>query len=220
MNRNNKISKKVNELLHITKNHNDKMEGMQSLSTSCICNGNCQRNRLIDGSICQHCYADTMQKRFSNLTKALMRNGDILSREMAWEDLPIITNIYFRFEAFGDLINTTHLINYVNIARKNPKVSFALWTKCYLIAETVFTKMGIEKPQNLRIVISSLMMDTPMVKPSWADTVFTVWSSEEKATECGKVINCGTKKCINCHVCYDGNAEEINELIKSKQKRK
>lgn len=207
--------------LHITEKHNDKMENMQSLSTCALCNANCQANRNIKGSICEKCFAVTMEKRYSNLTAALTKNGEILSAGIIpYEDLPIINAAFFRFEAFGDLINENHLVNFVNICLKNPYVHFALWTKHFTIAETVFCKMGVKKPENLKIVASSLMMDTPIKKlPSWADCSFTVWSSEEKAQAAGKVINCGAKKCITCLACYTKNGvKEINELVKSKQK--
>lgn len=205
--------------LHITEKHNDKMQGMQSLSTCALCNENCAKNRNIKGSICEHCFAVSMEKRYNNLTQALIKNGEILSKEiLPIDELPTINACFFRFESFGDLINTNHLINYINICKKNPYVHFALWTKHFMIAETVFEKMGIEKPENLRVIASSLMMDTPIKKPCWADVTFTVWSSEEKAKENGKTINCGSKKCINCLACYvNAGITEINELIKSKQ---
>lgn len=202
------------ELLHITINHTGKMEGMQSLSTSAICNPNCQNNRNIDGSICQHCYACAMQKRYSNLTNVLVRNGETLSTDIIpCEDLPRINAAVFRLEAFGDLINENHLINYLNICRKNPLTRFALWTKHFHVCDKVFGEMGIEKPANLKIIASSLMVNQPIKRPAWADSTFTVFSSEKEAEKLGRKINCGKRKCMDCLRCYIENGD-VNELLK------
>lgn len=205
----------ANNKLHITDKHNGKMEGMQSLSTCALCNPNCNKNRNIDGSICKRCYACTMEKRFSNMTKSLINNGEILSsRILDASELPRINASFFRFEAFGDLINANQLVNYINICKKNPFTRFALWTKHFMVADEVFCKMGIEKPQNLQMVASSLMINQPIKRPTWADTTFTVWSNTEEAEKNGAKINCGKKKCIDCLSCYIGSCHEVNELLK------
>ena len=122
-----------------------KMAGMQSLSTSPLLNKNCARNCKIKGSICQKCYSVTSNKMYRNLRAMVETNTEILTKHVVKEtELPFINHTIFRFESHGDLNNEKQLRNYVNIAKKNKHVNFALWSKQYKIVEKFFDKN--EKP--------------------------------------------------------------------------
>ena len=116
--------------VHYTVNHSGKMEGMQSLSTSCLCNEYCKNRSSNSELVCSHCYAQRQMKRYKNLNACLERNTEILtSRILKEAEIPMINASFFRFESFGDLINVTQVINYFNICKRNKHVHFALWTK-------------------------------------------------------------------------------------------
>jgi hypothetical protein len=130
------------------------------------------------------------------------------------EKLPIINNIYFRFESFGDLNNDIQVINYFRICYKNPKVKFALWTKNpdYIAAAI---GQGYEKPANLNIVLSSLFINKERKhKYSFVDKVFTVYDPQH-IEQNGIEINCGARNCFSCGLCYEKNdVSIINEKLK------
>ena len=202
--------------VHITVNHNDKMEGMQSLSTSTLLNKFCQSYAKCVDNICHYCYAGKMLKRFTNLEKALAKNHKILtSRILEDDEIPFLNCAFFRFEAFGDLSNDIQFINYIKIANANPHCNFAIWTKNPFIMASVFHN-GYEKPQNMIIILSSLktnvQADNTLFK--FVDKVFTVYD-KETIKEKNIDINCGGKKCATCLLCYKHNdVRIINEEIK------
>ena len=201
--------------LHFTTNHSGKMEGMVSISTSVTTNSRCAKNAEIEGSICQKCFAAKQMRVFPTMEKPMVENQRILTGSiLPPEKLPTINNLYFRFEAFGDLNNATQVINYFNICRKNPRVKFALWTKNPdFIAEAIAG--GHEKPDNLNIVLSSLFINHERKNPfPFVDKVFTVYDPEY-IRENNIAINCGARNCFACGLCYEKNGVTvINEKLK------
>lgn len=202
----------------ITRNHSGKMEGIQSLSTSVLLNPQCKKNAEIENSVCSHCYASKYAEMRKALSGKLASNTELLTADvLPLEALPVITCLYFRFEAFGDLMNAVQVVNYFNIAKKNPAVNFALWTKNpQFIAEAI--KNGAEKPDNLNIVYSSLFLNEPAEaitkKYSFIDKVFTVYDPATIEAE-NIEINCGSLHCMNCLKCYLKNdITVINEKLK------
>ncbi len=201
--------------LHFTVNHNGKMEGMASISTSVTTNERCKKNAQVKGSICEKCFAAKQMKVFPIMEKPMVENQRILTSEiLPYEKLPLINNIYFRFEAFGDLNNDIQVINYFNICYKNPMVKFALWTKNPdYIAQAI--KAGYEKPKNLNIVLSSLFLNKERKNTfDFVDKVFTVY--DKSYIEQNNVdINCGARNCFTCGLCYEKNGVKvINEVLK------
>lgn len=198
--------------LHITKNHTGKMMGMQSLSTSCNSNPNCKRNAKIKGSVCEKCYAQRMMKMYKNLDSCLDKNTKLLTEEIIPEaELPVINAAYFRFESFGDLHNTTQVVNYFNICKKNPDVHFALWTK----NPNLIVPVADQKPENLQIILSSLFLNNMIdINYEFVDKIFTVYDKETIKRD-GIEINCGARSCLKCHKCYKAGGERyINEQLK------
>ena len=201
--------------LHYTTKHTGKMAGMASISTAVTTNERCKKNAQIPGSICEKCFAAKQMKIFPSMEKPMADNQRILTSEiLPKEKIPIINNIYFRFEAFGDLNNETQVINYFRICYKNPKVKFALWTKNPdFIASAI--NAGYEKPHNLNIVLSSLFINKERKNTfDFVDKVFTVYDPqhiEQNEIE----INCGSKNCFACGLCYEkNNVSVINEKLK------
>lgn len=205
-----------------------KMEGMQSFSTPCSHNPFCQKNQKIEGSICQKCYAEQMMAMYDNLDAKCLRNAEVVTEvELTPEDVPEINVKYFRFEAFGDLMNELQLRNYVMIAQCNPDTQFALWTKNYKIALDYFS--AHKCPENMNVLFSSLFVNKQMsVEPLLATgafsrpgqcKVFTVYTKEYLQEHPEIKINCGSKLCLSCKQCYNKTTcVYINEILKSDQK--
>lgn len=203
--------------VHICTNHTGKMTGFASLSTSPIVNTFCQNRSKCKGSICAMCYSMKMQKMYSELDKVLIKNHRVLTSQIIpVEKMPIMNYLMFRLEAFGDVQNETQIINYFNLCKRNPRVQFTIWTKNTAIFKRVFEN-GNRKPKNLIIIVSSPMMNTALKIENYpfADKVFTVYE-KDYALNNGIKINCGSKSCAACGMCYNKNNRTVyvNELLK------
>lgn len=201
--------------LHFTTKHSGKMSGMVSISTSVTTNERCKKNASIKGSICEKCFASKQMKVFPTMEKPMVENQRILtSSVIPMELLPTINNLYFRFEAFGDLNNDIQVMNYFNLCYKNPKVKFALWTKNPDYIESAI-KQGYKKPENLNIVLSSLFINQERKsKYDFVDKIFTVYDPQY-IEENNVSINCGSRNCFECGLCYEkNNVTIINEKLK------
>lgn len=215
---------KVNGL-HYCGSHSGKMAGMISLSTGCTNNTRCMERAADDSenNICSHCFSFSQMARYSNMVPCYEKNTEILtSRFLQDDEIPEIKHCYFRFESFGDLNNIIQVANYFKIASApyNAKVTFALWTKNPDIIENAMKTLGIKKPKNLVIIVSSHFINnayeiTELKKVfPFVDKVFTVYS-EEYAKENGIKINCGARSCLQCGACYSKRTSKvINELLK------
>lgn len=203
--------------VHYTLKHTGKMSGMQSLSTSCLCNKNCLNRVENVNLVCSHCYAQRQMKMYKNLEKCLKKNTEILTtRLLTDEEIPLINAAFFRFESFGDLNNEIQVVNYFRICKRNKHVKFALWTKNpWIIAETI--NNGENKPRNLQVIYSSPYLDkcdNKLNKYPFIDKIFTVYT-KEYIKENNIEINCGAKSCLSCHKCYVKSKEiYINEKCK------
>tara|TARA_R100001163_G_C5009202_1_gene155716 strand:+ start:54 stop:599 length:546 start_codon:yes stop_codon:yes gene_type:complete len=102
----------------------------------------------------------------------LENNSKLLSNSIIeWDNLPRIFDLYFRFDSHGELINLTNLENYVNIARKNPKTTFVLWSKRFDLIKKFFDNN--EKPSNLILIYSNPTLNKPLKKlPKYFDKTF------------------------------------------------
>lgn len=199
--------------------HSGKMEGINSIGTTCATNPHCIKRRENGDSVCSHCYAVTYMKMRKALQKHLEDNYDILTtRLLSGNEVPTTNANVFRFESFGDLYNVTQLANYVLICERNPFTNFGLWTKNIWILDELFNKNGIKKPDNLSIVVSSPIlnkqMDLDREKYWFVDHVFTVYDKKfiiENEVE----INCGSKNCLGCQLCYHQNTDfYVREKLK------
>ena len=205
--------------LHFTIKHYGKMSGVCSLSTSCKDNITCI-NRVKQGdSVCAKCFAMNQLSRWASMRPCLKKNLDILtSRKLTLKEIPIIytpSNL-FRFESFGDCMNETQAINYLLIAKNNPSVNFAAWTKNTAFYIKACEKIG--KPSNLQLIKSSVKINevdklADSEKPFF-NKVFTVYSKDFIENHNVK-INCGAKSCATCRRCYeDRKTVYISEILK------
>lgn len=197
--------------------HDGKMKDIRSLSTYKMFSKTCLSLKDNPKTICYHCYVDNAMKRYPQLSLAMIYNTLLLKyTKLSKRQLPIINDLYFRFESFSDLQNQQHLQNLYAIAKANPKTQFALWTKN-------FTLLWKEKaPKNVNLILSNpfLNEDLPsadlLIKTTKARTgaknvkIFSVYDEEHMQNQ-----NCA-KQCNTCLKCYKRNdkTEYISELLK------
>ena len=109
----------------------------------------------------------------------------------------------------SELINNTHLINFMNICNKNEDVIFTLWTKRNDLIKRHFKNH--KKPKNLILIFSNSKFDKPMDKiPLYFDKTFNVINKNSNIK-----ANC-SGKCKDCMICYTIGSKEtqIIEVIK------
>jgi hypothetical protein len=190
-------------IIHISK-MTGKLDGFKAISTNTMSNPYCiKQNASADpDNICTKCYSHTMLKSYrKNMQPALERNSVALSSSILSNcQLPTILDAYFRYDAHGELINEIHLINLVNIAKKNPHCNFALWTKRYDIIKKYFDNN--DKPANLILIYSNSKIGTILKNPPkhFDKTFNNVLEGEHVEKQ-----NCTGQQCKNCLLCYKNN---------------
>ena len=205
--------------------HSGKLTGIQSLSTSCKPNSFCEHNRHVEGSICQHCFSASLQDMRASLRKALGKNFDVLTtRLFDLEELPILNALFFRIESFGDLATVIQARNYLRLASRNPRCTFAWWTKNpRLLDEALKAEGYTDKPSNIVFIVSTLQMNKEVSISTWRklfpwiDKEFTVYSPDYLLLhpELESTINCGSRQCLECQLCYThNNVEQVHEILK------
>ena len=96
------------------------MTGMPAITSSMLCNENCQKLMQIKGSVCEKCYTKKYLSSRPSVDICYRENSDLLSSSIIPKNqLPFVNAAYCRLETFGDIINATHLQNYVNLVKKN-----------------------------------------------------------------------------------------------------
>ena len=192
-----------------------KMEGIPSVSTSCLNNPICLARMQQGDSICAHCFAETTLKRYKDCGKNCLSNTVLLTSSILPDNLlPHFPNVSIvRIESFGDVANVTQAINYANMCRVNPLVTFAWWTKNVSIVAAAFDQVG--KPDNVILIESSPKVNNK-IQPSshYVDKVFTVYS-KEYIIEHNIDINCGARCCATCRNCYrKDTGADVREQLK------
>lgn len=203
-------------MLFISDKLTAKMKGIRAISTTPACNSYCKSMQKCSDTVCSRCYTKKGSAINPNpLIRGLMNSYHLSSRILTYEELKAlrIWDDVFRLEATGELINENHLINYIKLCKTFKKTQFVLWTKRIELVEKVFKYY--EKPKNLRIIQSSVLLNKIGYKSKYADKIFTVYD-KDTAKNLGIYINCGSKDCRKCMACYDKHCkvEIINEILK------
>ena len=106
-----------------------KLKGIPAYNTNTKSNEFCMRQKDTD-TICGQCYSHKMLDTYrKSCIPAWQHNSDEFSNWIDWDDLPVINAAFVRLNGHGELINETHFVNIIRLARKNPYTTFALWTK-------------------------------------------------------------------------------------------
>lgn len=202
------------KVIHIS-NMTGKLDGFKAISSNTVTNPYCilQNASGNEDNICTKCYSHVMLKSYrKNMQPALERNSQALGNSvLPIDQLPVILDAFFRFNAHGELINDIHLTNLVNIALKNPSCNFALWTKQNGIIKKYFDIN--DKPSNLILIYSNPKISTILSKPpKYFDKTFNnVLESEYQDQQ-----NCTGQQCKNCLLCYKHN--DISTIVEKVKK--
>lgn len=205
-----------NFLLKIT-THSGKMQGIRSISTYKLVCDTCLSLKDNKKTICNKCYANKQLTLYKQLTPCLIYNTLLLKyTKLCRRQLPVINDLYFRYEAFSDLQNLQHLQNLYAIARYNKNTQFTIWSKNYKLLTQV------KAPKNINIVLSSYYVNTlqpccdviikAIKEKSGCKNIkfFTVYDKQHANN-----INCA-KSCLTCLKCYKKSDKTafINEILK------
>jgi len=174
----------------------------------------CQDNKKIDGSICQKCYASTINTYYSCVNAALQRNRDLEPGDI-FDDPPIFTDIdlTWRSNWNGDYQDENDVLVDFAICDVVNYATCTAWTKNFDIVE----RLDSVRPSNYTLMQSSLMINqiTEDESPA-ANQIFTVFTPEF-AIENDIHINCNGA-CRLCGKCYGNDLKKrprfVNELIK------
>lgn len=208
------------KLISVSQCLTGKMTGIPAITSSMLCNDNCRRLSTIHGSVCEKCYTRKYLSARPNAERCYRDNTHLLSSSLIPnKQLPFINAALCRLESFGDIVNHTHLQNYINLIKKNNHCTFSLFTKNYTMVLDYFKTH--KQPHNLSIIISSLMLNsphdiTPFIQIGLKNLkVFTVYT-RKYADKNGVIINCGKNRCIDCQRCFKKNKAPIfiSELLK------
>lgn len=200
------IAKKIHVTTH---NQGSKMEGIQSISTSCLINPICQQRRKCPGGVCEHCFADPLCKLRKSLHDHLCRNFHALTRRLLTPKEARAVELYthlVRIESFGDVATVIQARNYIRIIKAHPGLRFGIWSKNWGIWLAAFKKEG--KPKNCTFVLSSMNVNcidevNPRMLP-YVDHVFTVWDKEHYPSIIADdpKSECAGLSCRECRKCY------------------
>ena len=208
------------KLLSVSHGLKGKMEGMPAITSSMLCNETCAKLRATPGTVCEKCYTLKYLQSRPSVEKCYRENTELLTKSIIpIHQLPFINAAMCRLESFGDIVNATHLQNYINLIKKNNHCVFSLFTKNYTVVFNYFKTH--KQPKNLSIVISSLLLNTPFDINALTQInltnikIFTVYT-KAYVRENSIVINCGKNRCIDCRRCYKLNKTPIYiaELLK------
>ena len=188
-----------------------KLKKVSAVNSSPLDNPFCLEMAKSSDNICHYCYSQSMLKGFrKNCRPSWAKTGEKMSSQpLDDSEVPTIKTELCRFSAHGELFNKTHADNCFTIARGNPSVQFALWTKRPELVDVD------NCPDNVVLVLSSKCMNVPDELPDGFHKVFTVWSGLGIERE-GVIINCGARDCDACRLCYNKNngVVNVNEKIK------
>lgn len=203
-----------------------KLEGFHSVSSSPESNKRCPRMAKCKGSICENCFScrsiiPELGGYKTGLRENLKHNYEWLHREHVDAEFPVLNDLFSRIESHGEVDSVIQCVNYLKYVQHNPLTHFTAWTKWPNIWNEAIRKYG--KPENLKMVYSSPMKNREVkyeriakIYP-WVDKVFTVYSPEYIVNhpEIESTINCGSRQCMACLLCYtDNDIRQIREIEK------
>lgn len=175
-----------NGYVHLSYGMSHKMRFILSMSTSNLINPICKARKLIKGSICEKCFADSTCKQYESLDFNTVENYWFFNgHECTKEELysiagEIVAALYkngtneFRLESFGDLGSKLHAKNYIHLIHTIRMLSLAIgypvyigfWTKNVNILSHAFIECSPAERNSFRkivhLLISSMFENEPM----------------------------------------------------------
>lgn len=172
----------------------------------------CDQRMAIQNSVCSHCYAVKTAAVYKDLRNAVFRNN-LLTPEDIHANPPKFCSPHkaWRSNWFGDYSSVNDVLVDWAICQANPDYTCVAFTKNLAYIRDALKVQS--KPENYRVVRSSLMINKPD-KLDIADIVFTVYTPQY-AKEHNIEINCHGKSCVSCWACYgDDPTTYVGELLR------
>tara|TARA_Y100001938_G_scaffold144108_1_gene218151 strand:- start:482 stop:1105 length:624 start_codon:yes stop_codon:yes gene_type:complete len=192
-----------------------KLLGLDAINSNTLSNEFCQKEHKspVKNKICKICFSFAMLESYRGNCIPNFENNSVTLSTMIHEDFSYLRfrNNIVRLHGHGELINQTHLHNFVSMVKHFPHITFALWSKRTDIIRKYFKIKRIpqatnEIPDNLILVYSNPIIDKVMFKPPRPfHKVFN--NVSEKYT--GGDENCTGQKCNDCRLCYQFDTENI-----------
>jgi hypothetical protein len=168
------------------------------------------RLRVVNGSVCEHCYALKGRYIFPGVQACLERRLASITTETWVDDMTDLImhyerSGYFRWHDSGDLQSVEHLSRIATIARRLQSIKFWLPTRELGIVRNYCDTTGTAGyPKNLIIRVSAPMVNGPR-PPGFLNTSGVV--SEKSRATCPahkQKNNCG-----KCRRCWDRRVKHV-----------
>lgn len=223
---------KLLKIYNVAYHKSGKIEGITSYDSSATNCEFCKHCRKAaennQNHICGNCYDYAQEHSYKgvnvrnrhSLNMLIMQTVLFTKEELAILDCTKID----RINSSGDTPNVTYAINMLNIAHVNQFAKFAYWAKNVVAVQQAVEAVG--KPENMKLVQSSCILNKPVKLAKYFDYVFTVYTNKEDvaAAVAAGAGECNGKKCADCgYKCYlngwkDG--QNIAEYLRvTKEKR-
>jgi hypothetical protein len=185
-----------------------KLLGLDAINSNTLSNEFCQKEHKspIQNKICKICFSFAMLESYRGNCIPNFENNSVALSTIIHEDFSYLRfrNDITRLHGHGELINQTHLHNFVLMVKFFPDITFALWSKRTDIIRKYFKNNEI--PDNLILVYSNPVIDKVMTKiPRPFHKVFNNVSEKYN----GGAENCTGQKCNDCRLCYKFDTENI-----------
>jgi len=207
--------RRIKSPIYISYGMSGKLDGIAAVNTDPLSNDFCIKAATNPDWVCFYCYARKNAKGYrANCVNCWKRNSQVLSESiLPLELIPTLrkgTKV-LRFNAYGELVNKNHYINFANIAIKNPLVQCSLYTKRPNLVDVTTA------PANLTLVYSSYKLNEPAPQlPPGFHHLFAVYTLRY-LNEHNILSNC-TLECFKCLKCYGRRgATRILEVVKKDQ---
>ena len=212
-------------IYNVSYHESGKIEGVFSFDSSATNCGFCQAMRelakLNPGTvICEFCYDYDQEKyRYAALNRHTLNMIIMSTIEFSVDELATLPAGYrIRVNSSGDATNEIYARNMLKLGYAFLNSKVAIWTKNSGVYIAACRAIG--KPQNVKLIKSSIYIDKPEELPEFFDYVFTVYFDKEKvaAALANGGSECNGKKCRDCgYKCYDGlwdDGDNIIELLR------
>ena len=172
---------------------------------------------LIDGSVCQACYAKHGHYSFTPCQEA-MEKRLVRLKAPKWAEamatqMQGLQTRYFRWHDSGDIQGMWHFKNIVSIAIKVPDMLFWLPTKEFNIIRD-YAKVHEGLPANLQVRVSATMIDGAPPRLTGAMQDMGVRTSTVHFKEPPIGFACPAPKqqgkCGSCRACWSGEVDNVS----------
>jgi hypothetical protein len=171
--------------------------------------------RKIMNSVCSKCYALKGRYVFPNVLEAMEKRFKALENPSWVEAMTALIDKkeksgFFRWHDSGDVQDLSHLLKIAEIAKNLPHITFWLPTREYAIVQKYMANH--EKPKNLTIRLSALMLDKegPTAFAKRLGLCTSGVSTDEGFT-CPSSKQDG--KCGDCRACWNPSVFNVNYKV-------